>query len=56
MALKLIQGNNDYLHFQIIYIGINSASHLKRLIELNVGNDGLLHRELAQLIDMKSIV
>ena len=33
------------------HIDIDSASHLKRLIELNVGNADMLQRELAHLLD-----
>ncbi len=33
------------------HIDIDSASHLKRLIELNVGNADMLKRELAHLLD-----
>ncbi|WP_407332287.1 PilZ domain-containing protein [Enterovibrio sp. 27052020O] len=56
MELQLIQDGGDYLRFQIDHIDIDSASHLKRLVELNVGNDDLLHRELAQLTDLKDTV
>ena len=31
-------------------IDIDSATHLKRMIELNVGDEELLHRELEQLL------
>ncbi|MDD1784092.1 PilZ domain-containing protein [Enterovibrio sp. ZSDZ35] len=56
MELRLIQENGEYLRFLIDHIDIDSASHLKRLVELNVGNDDLLHRELAQLTDLKDSV
>lgn len=56
MELKLIQECGEYLRFQLDHIDIDSASHLKRLVELNVGNDDLLHRELAQLTDLKDTV
>lgn len=32
-------------------IDLESIAHLRRLVELNVGSDDLLHRELEQLID-----
>ena len=32
------------------HIDIDSATHLKRMIELNVGDEELLHRELEQLL------
>ncbi|MFT5656662.1 MAG: hypothetical protein ACI9XU_002390 [Arenicella sp.] len=31
-------------------IDLDSISHLKRLVELNLGDEALLHRELASLI------
>lgn len=32
------------------YIDLDSITHLKRLVELNIGDEGLLHRELSALI------
>lgn len=32
-------------------IDLDSITHLKRLVELNLGDHGLLHRELTALID-----
>jgi PilZ domain. len=51
MDCILVNNCENYLHLYIDHIDIDSASHLKRLVELNVGNDELLHRELAQLTD-----
>ncbi|ODP99804.1 MULTISPECIES: PilZ domain-containing protein [Salinivibrio] len=51
MECILVNNCANYLHLYIDHIDIDSASHLKRLVELNVGNDELLHRELAQLTD-----
>ncbi|ROV59563.1 PilZ domain-containing protein [Vibrio ponticus] len=36
----------------IEHIDIESISHIKRIIELNVGDDQLLHREIEQLSDL----
>ncbi len=36
--------------FRCEHIDIDSITHLKRLIELNLGDEALLHRELAHLI------
>lgn len=52
MEVQLVHYNNDYLRMHIHHIDIDSASHLKRLVELNVGTDELLHRELEQLADL----
>ncbi|WP_037354595.1 PilZ domain-containing protein [Salinivibrio socompensis] len=51
MDCILVNNCKNYLHLYIDHIDIDSVSHLKRLVELNVGNDELLHRELAQLTD-----
>jgi hypothetical protein len=32
------------------HIDVDSAAHLRRLVELNLGNDDQLHRELAAMI------
>ncbi|PIE43888.1 MAG: PilZ domain-containing protein [Gammaproteobacteria bacterium] len=36
---------------KIQYIDLDSITHLKRLVELNIGNDALLERELTALVD-----
>lgn len=41
----------DKLGFYCHHIDIDSVSHLKRLIELNVGNADMLQRELAHLLE-----
>lgn len=49
---NLISGSNGILRMSIDHIDINSIGHLKRLVELNVGDDSLLHRELEHLSDL----
>ncbi|MFD2097895.1 PilZ domain-containing protein [Corallincola platygyrae] len=49
MEVELSHQRAHYLGWACHHIDIDSASHLKRLIELNVGDDDLLHRELADL-------
>ena len=39
----------EYLGFEAQTIDIDSISHLRRLVELNLGNEGLLERELEHL-------
>jgi hypothetical protein len=41
----------DRLGLYCHHIDIDSVSHLKRLIELNVGNADMLQRELAHLLE-----
>lgn len=36
---------------ECLHIDLNSISHLKRLIMLNLGDEGLAERELASLLD-----
>ncbi|MDW6092014.1 PilZ domain-containing protein [Vibrio rhizosphaerae] len=52
MTANIVSMKNCTLHASIAYIDVDSISHLKRLIELNVGNDALLHRELEHLTDL----
>ncbi|WP_038178043.1 PilZ domain-containing protein [Vibrio rhizosphaerae] len=52
MTANIVSMKNSTLHASIAYIDVDSISHLKRLIELNVGNDALLHRELEHLTDL----
>lgn len=52
LEARLVSHDANYLHMHIHHIDIESASHLRRLVELNVGTDALLHRELEQLADL----
>lgn len=53
---SLISGNVTIAHigqshigFELTQIDVEGAGHLRRLVELNLGNPGLLDRELAVL-------
>lgn len=39
--------------FEIHHLDMDSAAHLRRLIELNLGDDARLHRELAAMISTR---
>lgn len=39
----------DKVGFKVVNIDVESVSHLRRLIELNLGDEELLNRELAKL-------
>ncbi|MGF1697599.1 PilZ domain-containing protein [Vibrio lamellibrachiae] len=52
MVVNLVNINNNIIHASIDHIDIESISHLKRLIELNVGDDSLLHRDIEHLSDL----
>ena len=49
MKAEVAHVEADSIGLHCTELDIDSATHLKRLIELNVGDDKLLHRELAQL-------
>lgn len=46
METHVAHVENDHLGLKCDHVDIDSATHLRRLIELNVGDDQLLHREL----------
>ncbi|OUS71258.1 PilZ domain-containing protein [Pseudoalteromonas sp. A601] len=52
IAMAVEISHIEPLHFGLhcTHIDIDSITHLKRLVELNLGDDALLHRELAMLI------
>jgi hypothetical protein len=50
MQVELTHEASKKLGFYCHHIDIDSASHLKRMIELNVGEEQLLYRELEQLL------
>lgn len=51
MAVELRHVENHRLGFKCQYIDLESATHLKRLVELNLGDQALLEREFAHLIE-----
>ncbi|KPQ01877.1 PilZ domain-containing protein [Marinobacter sp. HL-58] len=51
MAVELRHIEEQRLGFKCQYIDLESATHLKRLVELNLGDQALLEREFAHLIE-----
>ncbi|MDN6319982.1 MAG: PilZ domain-containing protein [Marinobacter sp.] len=51
MAVELRHISPDHLGFTCRYIDIESARHLRRLVELNLGDPVALERELSRMID-----
>lgn len=49
MMVRWRHTNNQRVGFECEHIDIDSISHLRRLVELNLGDSGLLERELAAL-------
>jgi hypothetical protein len=50
MSAAVAHIDNGSVGFICKNIDLESISHLKRLVELNLGDEALLHRELASLI------
>ena len=49
MEVVLTRTQQNYLGFVCRHIDLDSISHLRRLVELNLGDEHLLERELAAL-------
>jgi hypothetical protein len=41
---------DHHIGFRCEFIDLDSIGHLKRLLQLNLGDDSLLHRELQELV------
>jgi hypothetical protein len=52
MDVQLTHDDHQQLGFVCLHIGLDSISHLRRLIELNLGDPEELDRELAALIEI----
>ena len=49
MDIKVAHEEHDHVGFHCEHIDIDSITHLRRLVELNLGDPDLLERELAAL-------
>ncbi len=49
MAVSVSHLANEHIGFRCEHIDLESISHLRRLVELNLGDAGLLDRELSAL-------
>ncbi|MFA7633260.1 MAG: PilZ domain-containing protein [Thiohalomonadaceae bacterium] len=49
MVGTIVHQTNEALGFRCDHIDLESISHLKRLVKLNLGDEDLLERELAEL-------
>jgi PilZ domain len=50
MQGEIAHMENNHTGIVCQHIDVDSAAHLRRLVELNLGNDSQLHRELAAMI------
>lgn len=51
METSVAHIENDHMGISCDHIDIESVSHLRRLVELNVGDPEILQRELSELIN-----
>jgi hypothetical protein len=52
MEVRLTHDDHNHLGFACEHIGLESVTHLRRLVELNLGDPEELERELAALIEV----
>ncbi|MCE0493220.1 PilZ domain-containing protein [Vibrio salinus] len=52
LTASIVAMNKSTIRVEVKHIDINSIAHLKRLVELNIGDDSLLHRELEHLSEL----
>jgi hypothetical protein len=50
MQTNISHQEDDHLGLQTEHIDLDSITHLRRLIELNIGDANILNRELSELI------
>lgn len=50
MAARVAHMENGHIGFHCEHMDIETATHLHRLVELNLGDEHLLQRELSELI------
>jgi hypothetical protein len=49
MEVQVAHMENDHIGFHCKHIDLDSITHLRRLVELNIGNTEILNRELSAL-------
>lgn len=49
MEASVAHIEDDHIGFRCDHIDLESITHLRRIVELNTGNEDLLHRELSAL-------
>ena len=47
-----VHTEQDRIGFRIEHMDLDTATHLRRLVELNLGDESLLERELSELIQI----
>ena len=54
MVGKIVHHSEEHIGFRCDNIDLDSITHLKRMVELNLGDEGLLERELGELLALSS--
>jgi hypothetical protein len=49
MEVSVAHSENNHVGFRCEHVDLDSITHLRRLVELNLGDDAILARELADL-------
>ena len=50
LEVKAVHIEENCIGFKTVHMDLDTATHLRRLVELNLGNENLLERELSELI------
>lgn len=50
LAVIEVHSEDDHIGFKTEHMDLDTATHLRRLVELNLGDESLLEREFAELI------
>ncbi len=53
LAVIEVHHKEDHIGFKIEHMDIDSATNLRRLVELNLGDESLLEREFTELIQTR---
>jgi len=55
MEVKAVHVEQESLGFSCMHIDLDSVTHLRRLVELNLGNEEILERELSELLHINDV-
>ena len=50
LAAVAVHEEEEHIGFKTEHMDLDSATHLRRLVELNLGDESLLERELSELV------
>ena len=54
MDVKIAHMHDELIGFECLNIDIDSMTHLRRILELNLGDPALVEREITEMIDIHS--